>query len=256
MPKITQKKKGRELFAERLKSIRPYVDFDYDLRKAPTKSQQAKVKRYSDEIAKLTNRPFQVYRPRLRERLRPAQQFSQHETALPGIRVAFVPTDGGKVRLRFTKDGIVETSSHVSIRGVNLTIAGLAGDTADYVARRISSVVASHFTIQAGAFEIPIPYLAGSVPSAVDSLVERYGGHGMPDPEDERENHHWANWLFGLKAYKAEDQDDVFAYLTNKAETIKRDKKARDKQRKRNQRKSESFREAERRAARARKTKH
>lgn len=235
-----------------MQSIRPFVDFDYDLRKSPTKAQKTKVKRYADEIAKLTNRPYQVFRPRRRDRLRPAQQFSQHETALPGIKVAFIPTDGkGTTRLRFTKKGIIAKSEHVAIRGVSLSISGLAGNTPEYVARRISGVAASHFTIQAGAFEIPIPYLPESVPAAVGRLVERYGGNGMPEAKEDRENHHWANWLHGLKGYEADNQEDVIGYLSDKRNRIKDDKKERDKLRKRIQRESSTFRQREREAARA-----
>lgn len=232
MPTITQRSKARKLFSKRLKSIRGFVDFDYDLRKSPTKAQKAKVKRYSDEISKLQNRPHQIYRPRRPDRLRPAQQFAQHETNLPGIRVAFIPTDGsGTTRLRFTARGIVAKSEHVAITGVRLSISGLAGDTTGYVRRRISGNRASHFTIQAGAFEIPIPYLPQSVPDAVASLVARYGGPGTPDTKEDRENHHWANWLHGLKAYESHNQDDVQAYLMDKAQRIKSDKKARDRAR-------------------------
>lgn len=253
MPTITQKKKARKLFNARVKQIRPFVDFDFDLRKPATKAQKAKVKRYSDEISKLTNRPYQVYRPRLRERLRPAQQFSQHESQLPGLKVAFIPTDGkGTTRLRFTKSGIVAQSEYVSIRGISLSIRGLAGDTPEYVARRISGVAASHFTIQAGAFEIPIPYLPESVPKAVSLLVERYGGHGPPDDKEDRENHHWANWLHGLKGYESDNQEDVVAYLMDKRSRIKSDKKERDKLRKRIQRESSQFVQNERAAARSR----
>lgn len=253
MPTLTQKKKARKLFNARVKQIRPFVDFDYDLRKAPpSKSQKAKVKRYSDEISKLTNRPYQVFRPRLKSRLRPAQQFSQHEANLPGLKVAFVPTDGsGTTRLRFTKSGIVAKSEHVSIRGVSLSISGLAGNTPEYVARRISGITASHFTIQAGAFEIPIPYLPESVPGAVAYLVERYGGKGTPDDKEDRENHHWANWLHGLKGYESDNQEDVVSYLMDKRNRIKGDKKERDKLRKRIQRESSTFRKNEREAARA-----
>lgn len=239
VPKLTQKEKGFKLFKSRVKSIRSFVDFDYDLRKAPTKAQKAKVKRYSDEIAKLRNRPYQVYRPRIKSRLRPVQQFAQQDTSLPGIKVAFVPTAGKRQKIRFNKRGITAVAEHVRITSVTLSIRGLAGDTGGYVARRIADIEASHFTIQAGAFEIPIPYLPESVPVAVTALVERYGGNGEVPDKEERENHHWANWLFGLKSYTAENQEDVTAYLMDKREQIKNDKKERDRARKRKERRAQ-----------------
>jgi hypothetical protein len=237
MPKVTQKNKGRKLFAARLKAIRPYVDFDYNLNSEPTKSQKAKVRRYYEEITALRNRPYQVYRPRRADRLRPAQQFAQHEKLLPGIKVAFIPTDGkSKVRLRFRGKGdIVAKSEHVSISSVELSRRGLAGDTERYVRGRISSNPAKNFTIQAGRYEIPVPYLPDSVPAAVLRLVERYGGPQLSDPE-ERENHNWQNWLFGLNAYHFENQSDIEEYLNGKRETIKSQKRERDRARKRRQR--------------------
>src|SRR4051812_16427516 len=101
-----RKAKLNGISAQRLKEIRRFVEFDYDLRKPLTKSAKSKIKRYHDEITALTNRPYQVFRPRSKQHLREAQEFAQHEQFLPKLRVAFIPTDGAnKVELKFTKKG-------------------------------------------------------------------------------------------------------------------------------------------------------
>jgi hypothetical protein len=57
------------IHAQRLKAIRPFIDFNYDLRKPLSKYQKAKIKTYYDEIDQLTARPNKVYRPRKKENL-------------------------------------------------------------------------------------------------------------------------------------------------------------------------------------------
>lgn len=227
MPTIDRKSKSYKLFSARLKAIRPFVDFDFNLNRNPSQSQKRKVKQYFDEISALRNRPNQIYRARKPSNLLKAQQFAQHRHKLPGLKVAFIPTNGKeRVKLRFNKTGVIAKSESVTQTKINFSKKALIGDTQLYVANKIAGSPATGFTIQAGEYEIPIPYLPQSLPKAVEALVEQYGGKNIPDEED-RENHHWANWLFGVTGYVYEDQDSFIEYFEEKARNIRIDKKER-----------------------------
>jgi hypothetical protein len=239
VPTVSQKARARKLFKERVKLIRPYVDFDYNLthgkngalKHEPSAYAKRKVKQYAEEIAALKNRPFQVYRPRTPSHLREAQEFAQHEKFLPGIKVAFIPSDGkSHVRIKFTKKGIKSTVNGITSQIVPLSERGLRGDAADYVRQRIAGNSATQYTILAGKYEIPSAYLPQSLPGVVAKLVAKYGGAEKGDSRRDakiKNDHHWRHWLKSVKAHKFSGEDALNDYLQGKRVEIKTRKKAR-----------------------------
>lgn len=216
MPKSTR----ANLHAQRLKQIRPFINFDYDLRKSLSNSAKRKIKRYFDEIDALTNRPYQVYRPRRKDHLREAQEFAQHATRLPALKVAFIPTSGAPVKLSFNKRGVTARSGHVATTDIRLSKRGLINDAKGYTTFKVATRPDSQqFTVQAGRYEIAQPYPKYAIPDAVARLCATYS-----NPED---NHYFGNWLHGLKAYTFHDQAELFEYFAAKREAIKNAKKAR-----------------------------
>lgn len=233
MPNKTAKlkSKGQQLAAQRLKEIRRFVSFDYDLRKPLSQYAQRKIKTYHDEITALTNRPYQVYRPRLAAHLGEAQEFAQHEKRLPGLRVAFIPTDGtNKVTLRFTAKGVVGKTKYVRITDVKLSVSQLLINAEKHVNERIQGNPAKQFTVQAGRYEIPQPYLPSTIGKAVARLVVRYGEDSGLTPGS---NHYFGRWLHGLKAYEFDAQAGLQEYLIEKQKAIKAGKRKRARERRR-----------------------
>lgn len=220
---------GKQLHKDRMKQIRPFVNFNYDLRKPLPKSAQRKIKKYSDEISALTNRPYQVFRARSKQHLYEAQAFAQHGEKLPGLKVAFLPTDGShKMQLRFGKRGVTGKTKNVIMSDVRLSIRQLLADPEGHVNARILGNPAKQFTIQAGRYEIPRPYLPGTVARAVAKLVSAYS--------DEESNHYFGNWLHGLKAYQFAEQGTLGEYLREKQKVIREGKRARRNEARRRQR--------------------
>lgn len=235
MPRRTAKFKS-SVHKKRLKEIRRFVDFDYDLRKPLSTAAQKRIKKYHDEISALTNRPYQVYRPRRADHLQQAQEFAQHGRVLPHLRVAFIPTDGAnKVTLRYTKRGIIGKTKHVTISDVVLSVRQLLIDPERHVNQRIAGNPAKQFTVQAGRYEIPSPYLPSTIGKAVARLVARYGEESGVTPNN---NHYFGRWLHGLKAYEFESQAGLQEYLIEKAKHIKEGKLARRRERRKRIRKN------------------
>lgn len=211
------------------------MNFDYDLRKPLTASAKRKIKKYHDEISALTNRPYQVFRPRSPEHLRAAQEFAQHEKLLPGLKVAFIPTDGAnRVELHFNKSGVKGKTKHVTISDVRLSVSQLLINAEKHVNERIQGNPAKQFTVQAGRYEIPQPYLPSTVGKAVARLVARYGAESGIGPSD---NHYFGRWLHGLKAYEFEAQAGLQEYLIEKQKAITEGKRRRKRARRRKIRK-------------------
>ena len=101
--------KGAINYAQRLKSIRPFVSFNYDLRQPLSSAAKAKITRYYEYIQKLTVRQHQVYRSSNPDNLRAVQRFAQHDPKRYGeIKVAFVPNAGAeRMKLTIGADGRV-----------------------------------------------------------------------------------------------------------------------------------------------------
>lgn len=220
MPDIKRSRAQKQLHAARLKAIRPFVDFNYDLRRPLSSAAKRKIKQYHDEVTALTNRPYQVFRPRSRAHLDEAQAFAQHERKLPGLKVAFLPTDGAhKMRVKFTKHGIRAKTKNVVMTDVKLSVRQLLIDPERHVNERIRGNPAKQFTVQAGRYEIPQPYLPHTIGRGVARLVAAYS--------NKESNHYFGRWLHGLKAYQFLEQGTLAEYLREKQTNIKERKRAR-----------------------------
>lgn len=220
MPKNKRARGQKQLHASRLKAIRPFVNFNYDLRKPLSTAAKRKIKEYHDEVEALTNRPYQVFRPRTRAHLEEAQAFAQHEKKLPDLKVAFLPTDGmHRMRVKFTEHGIRARTKNVTVTDVKLSRRQLLIDPEKHVNERIFGNPAKQFTVQAGRYEIPRPYLPETVAKGVAKLVAAYS--------DKTSNHYFGRWLHGLKAYQFTQQGTLQEYLIEKQRSIKGAKRAR-----------------------------
>lgn len=234
MPKNTRSRIAKQLHSERLKKIRPFVKFNYDLRQPLTAAAKRKIKLYYDEITALTNRPFQVYRPRTTGRLRPAQEFAQHEKFLPELKVAFVPNDGShRFKLKFTRKGITASNRHVTQFKISLSTRALLRDAVGHVTARVRPhKTAKSFTIQAGRYEIPASFDRSRIAHGVARFVARYN--------DESSNHYFGRWLHGVFAYTFHNQESLQQYLVEKQKRIRINKRARRATRRKQERARDS----------------
>lgn len=101
--------------AQQLKSIRSFVDFDYDLRKNIHPNSARKIVKYYNEIQTLTKgrlMGYEVSRPRKNKDI--VQRAAHHKETLPGIKVAFFPKIGERKLKVETRNGrVVVTDSGV-----------------------------------------------------------------------------------------------------------------------------------------------
>lgn len=211
------------IHSQRLKDIRPFVNFNYDLRNKLTRAQQSKIKKYHDEIGALKARPFQVYRPRKAANLKAAQSFAQHEKKLPGLKVAFVPTNGkDKLKITIGKTGKVKArTKYVTTEGFTFNPELLALDAEKEVARVIKGDDSTHYAIRAGRYEIPKTATPDQIGKEVARLQSRYAEGGARFDRPGHINNHWRNWLHGLNGYKFHNQADSKQYMEQKLQAKK-----------------------------------
>lgn len=212
------------IHAQRLKDIRPFINFDYDLRKPLTKYQKTRIREYWREIDALTARPYQVFRPRSKAHLKKAQEFAQHEKQLPGLKVAFIPVSNPKkkTKIRFNKKGeLIAENDHVRTRFLEFDIDKLIADPVGHAQELIDSDPSGKaFSILAGRYEIANTYDRSRLPVWVGRFAEKYSS--------EDQNNYFGNWMVGLNSHHFKNQGDLMDYMRDKAKA-KRDIKRKRK---------------------------
>ena len=208
MPK---KNTAKNIHAQRLRAIRPFVNFNFDLRSELTPYQKQKIKTYYDEIDALTARPYQTYKSKSKQRLKKAQEFAQHEKHLSGLKVAFIPTNGkDRAKIRFNAAGdIVAETRYVSTRVLSLDTAALIRDPIGHVEQIIKAdKKAKRFTALCGRYEIPVSQSRATIGRFVAHLTAKYS--------TEDANNFHGNWLHGIAAHHFTEQADFGEYMQEK----------------------------------------
>jgi hypothetical protein len=218
-------------YAQHLRDIRPYVNFDYDLRKPLSSAAKAQISRYYGYIQKLAVREHQVYRSRNLDNLRAVQRFAQHDPKrFPRLTVAFVPNNGKeRMQLRIDAQGRVhgKTSSiaqvEVPFDPLELMAAHEAGKAREYIeAAIVAAVPAKRYVVMAGEFEVPSARPRNIIADYVVDLMGRYS-----QGEDDKNSHHYKNWMFGLIGYNFHAQAQLDEYRADKRRATK--ERARDR---------------------------
>jgi hypothetical protein len=223
------------IHAQRLKEIRQFINFDYDLRKPLSKFQKSRILEYYKEIKALEMRPHIVYRPRRKDRLATAQEFAQHEKRLPGLKVAFIPTNGDEIpHIRFNKKKqLVSETRHVRTEHLKLNTKRLVKNPIEHVESVIKKAPrAKRFTILAGRYEIPGSYSREKIAQGVAYYTGRY--------DDKSSNHYFGRWLHGISAHHFKNQAEFSEYQNAKSKNkakLKREARARKAKAERQRRK-------------------
>lgn len=213
--------KNKEL-ARMLRDIRPFVNFKYNLNEPITKYKAAKIRKYHKAIAALRARPNYIYRPRKKDNLKPAQQFAQHSEYLPGLKVAFIPTQtpGKKPKIKFNSRGEISvTEGNIKTILIPLDKYELFENPKSHIKEQLKKYPDyDSFTVSAGEYEIPNGHNRKSLVKEIIFLMEKYGEKGGLSEED---NHYWGNWLNSVRGYSFKNQKSFGEYLAVKQKAKK-----------------------------------
>ena len=106
-------------YKDKLKELRPFISFNYDLRKKLHPRQIGKINSYFKELEKVKSQSVQVYRPKSKTKLNKIKE----TTGLngKGFKVAFIPTPNpnDKYKIKLDKKGRVVFSNKASEKVFN-----------------------------------------------------------------------------------------------------------------------------------------
>ena len=210
----------KSLHSGRLRVIRPYVSFDYDLRRSLTAYQKKKIKKYFDKIQEILSRPgrLTIYRPRSRENRRAVAR-SQGLGSLTELKAVPVVL-AEKPRIRVKKGDVTLETEHVVRRFIPLSAEKLVTDPQKEVDRAISTAPrAKRFSISTGGFESKVSASRGKIAELIVETQNKYGDS--------------STWLNGLFAYSFKNQSDYTDYKARESVARQdRDKRTSRKNRK------------------------
>lgn len=230
-----QKKLAEKIYKEKLKEMRPYLKKlkQVDLRKSLSPSQKSFISRAWSDYEILTLRPIKIYRTKSKKKLRIAQRASQH-TGHTKFDVAFVPTADPKGKIEIKGDSLIVSSQFVDEKKIPFNMLALAADPMREIQRVIdANPEYASFVMMAGEFIYNGPVSRDLMSSKAYEMAMRYapGGASYEHGKNAGPNHHYLNWFFGMKAFKAKNQKSIEEYTGAFNNAVKRTKMERKKKR-------------------------
>lgn len=192
-----------DIYSRRLKAIRPFVNFNYDLRKKLTPAQKGKITRYYNSIKDMSDGQNYVYRPRSKKNLKLAKQYT--DSQLPQLKVAFIPIHG-KAKVTFNNGKMKIKTGRVTETYLPIDKMLLIENPSEAAQKAIKGRKEDAFKIQAGKYEISGTQSAAFLADKIKQLGDKYNSG----------NHSAENWLHGVKAYSFSDQADYADYVKAK----------------------------------------
>lgn len=213
MPKNTNSKKTAQQYKNDMRALRPFVNFDIDLRAPLNSAQKAKINKYKKELDRMTaGKPYeiQIFRPRDKTKLKKVQEFGGQDASLKEFKVAFIPKTSKYQKIGFNKNGEPYTKTkNVKSNYIALDTDELIGDNIeDYVYSKVKNRTEKRFTIQAGDWEIRNTYSKKVLGKEIAKLALEYS--------DPTANNFIGKWCHGVLAHEFTDQEDLSSYLDAK----------------------------------------
>lgn len=217
-----------QIHIDRLKAIRPYVNFNYNInqiKKGNLNSyDKRKIKEYYDELKELTSQPRYKYRPKSKQREKLAREFTGQSNR-SGFKYILLPADeqNKKPKLKFNKDSLKIEFENVITGFIPIDKDLFIKDPRKAAQKAIKqSPNANGYGLHLGQFE-SINYVGNA--NYIEEEIVRFAN----DYKAKR----ISEWLTGIHAHNFNKQADFSDYLNAK------DKARKDHQRKRaNARKS------------------
>ena len=212
---------------ERMKALRPFVSFNYDLRKPLSPQSKAKINKYYKYVVETQQESAQtiVYRPRRKDHLQKAKNAAGTPRGLKDLKVAFVPTLGEETKITYNAQGEIKfKSKHVDKTFIEFDpIELVLPDAENYVRSIMDAHDFKTYAITFGEHLSP-GYLKETAVEQVLKLATKYDVKGKKN---------YKNWLFGVEGLTFKKQADAGKYLKSrneaatqrKRETVKLNKK-------------------------------
>lgn len=216
-------KKPTIAIKNQLRQIRPFVTFNYDLRKKIAPQSIAKIRKYHAEIERQNVAGRRMFRPRKKEHLKIALKRSYTPPKLQKqMKAVVIPFWDKKARIRIdtTKRepelALKIEQAVVQEKFVYFDAVAMAKNPKQYLQNSINKIPAARsFNVICGKGKIDIAFHRDDIIDRIIGLMNKYKN--------------WGDWLYGLSVYKFKRQASVKKYKKAKQKAAKKRKKKKRK---------------------------
>lgn len=207
-------------YNEMMKTIRPFVNFNYDLRKELNPNQKRRISLYFNKLAPLLDYDIQVYRPRKKKNIETAINSLPYDIPKTGLKaIPIIKNNPQNGKIRIGKNGLLIKNDKTErlLVGINPLLFALSPSTE--TARALIGIKGDAYTFAIGLNEIMGYHFDKQ--KFIESAESVFGTYQLEA-------------ITGIVVYKFTKQDNFFDYLI-KRDNLRDAKKEKNK-RKRNNR--------------------
>lgn len=166
-----------------LKAIRPFVTFNYDLRRKISPQSIAKIKRYHKEFRAITYSSKRIYRPRRKDHLQAAIIKAGINPQFKQIKAIPLPTTDENAKVSIdTKGNILIKEKNIDIKFTPIDSEAVIKNTRKYAKRILTeNPKAKRFLIKVGKHYLSVSFERETFVNGLVKLMERYKGKARRD---------------------------------------------------------------------------
>lgn len=199
------KRKNSLTYKQKMKQIRPFVSFDYNLKGELSPRAKGKIDKYWHELQEAKGQAYRIYRTKSQAKLKAVKKAGGLN--LPDFKVAIIPNydPENPYDVSVKKNGQVVLSSKYETKILyHFDKENLVKNTEAEIRATLDAIPSNSIGIQCGKFE----YRARSMHKKAAlqttlNLVNAYSG--MKD-NGELANNHYSNWLEGFFSIDVKNQ--------------------------------------------------
>jgi hypothetical protein len=195
---------SKKSYKEKMKELRGFVDFDYDLRKPLQSRSKGKIDTYWKELQESKGQSYRVYRPRSKSRLKQVREAAG--VSLKGFKAIPIPNPNPQdpTRVIINKGGVTFSNKSSNKHFFSFNKTALSKDSDKEARRVLAKMDYDRIQIATGKFRYRETI---SSKKRARELINRFVG--------QYENH--KEWMHGLFGIDIKNQELMDAEMANKA---------------------------------------
>lgn len=196
-------------YKARMRELRGFVDFNYDLRKNLSPASKGKINKYWEELQEAKAQPHRIYRAKSKKQLNAVKSATGFQ--LPGFKVAIIPNPDPQnpYKVKAIKSGLVFSNSTSDKYFIPFKMDNLATDTQGEIKRALKKAKGDLIAIACGKFEYRQRFdNKQKAEKTLNMFVAKYDVEG---------HHHYSKWLLGIYDVKIKNQERLTDEMAKKA---------------------------------------
>ncbi len=195
---------NKKSYKDKMKELRGFVDFDYDLRKPLSPRSKGKIEKYWLQLNEAQGQAYRIYRPRNKSRLNKVKDATGFN--LPGFKAVIIPSPDPKNPYKVKEKGgqIVFSNSAGEKVFIKFNMPNLLKDADGEITKALNKAKGDRIAIACGKFEYRQRFSSKErAKGVIHEFINTYDNH--------------QKWLFGIYDISIKNQELMDTEMQKKA---------------------------------------